>query len=53
MTTILYLNTPASSLESPDVSINRAVTGDLITNEVGVVRSVDEVLGKWFGHVLL
>jgi hypothetical protein len=46
------LNTSTATLESPDVSIDGTVTGDLVTNEVGVVGGVDEVLGEGLGHVL-
>ena len=35
---IAYLDTPTSILESPDVSVDGAVAGDLVPNEVGVVR---------------
>ena len=47
-----HLDTPAAVLESPYVPIDGALTGHLVTHQVGVVRGVDEVPAQGKAHVL-
>ena len=48
-----HLNTSATSFESSYISINGAVTGNLVTDEVSVMRAVDPVVAERLIHILI
>ena len=49
----LTFDTFAALFERVDVAVDTALAGDLVANEVGIVRRCDEVMGQGLGHVVV